>query len=436
MNLPFLTVEQLKINELEKIINKEIDFTIFDSSTKKKDDQKEKFQYEDGFQSKEPIQFEITEDFSNTSEYYQAHNYERIVSIDLDNNHHNNYLYKKNIFENLGVEKQFISSLLELIEEEKEEKPRYQEKENINQMDNLLKNFLCDKYLDSRKFDNDEIGIFNGADAAINAIFNCFGEKDQIFLTTNPTFGYYSPCSEMRGMKKITCSYIGENFLFPIEEFRGKIIKHNPKLIFICNPNNPTGTVLSSHEIINLANINNDSLIIVDELYEKFNGDSLLESIDFEKNKNILIIQSLSKTAGLAGLRIGFTFGNKSLIQYINKVTGPYDVNSFAITAALAALKDKSYIDNYVLEVKKAREWILNKFKSTKIRTHFSGGNYFLIWPKKDPKILIQQMREKGILIRSMENKKDIGNSIRVSIGTKEQMIFFWENYKIIDLKN
>ena len=161
-----------------------------------------------------------------------------------------------------------------------------------------------------------------------------------------------------------------------------------------------------------------------------------LESIDFEKNKNILIIQSLSKTAGLAGLRIGFTFGNKSLINYINKVTGPYDVNSFAITAALAALKDKSYIDNYVLEVKKAREWILNKFKSTKIRTHFSGGNYFLIWPKKNPKILIQQMREKGILIRSMENKKDIGKSIRVSIGTKEQMNFFWENYKVLDLIN
>jgi len=60
---------------------------------------------------------------------------------------------------------------------------------------NFLKKFLCDKYLDSRKFGNDEIGIFNGADAAINAIFNCFGEKDQIFLTTNPTFGYYSPCS-------------------------------------------------------------------------------------------------------------------------------------------------------------------------------------------------------------------------------------------------
>ena len=177
-------------------------------------------------------------------------------------------------------------------------------------------------------------------------------------------------------------------------------------------------------------------MIIVDELYEKFYGDTLLESIDFEKHNNIVIIQSLSKTAGLAGLRIGFTFGNKNLIQYINKVTGPYDVNSFAVTAALAALNDKSYIESYVSEVKKARALIFYKFQSTKIRTHFSGGNYFLIWPKKDPKILIQQMREKGILIRSMENKKDIGKSIRVSIGTKEQMIFFWDNYKFLDLIN
>jgi len=154
-NLPFLTVEQLKINEIEKNINKEINLNILDSSTKIKDDQKEKFQYEDGFQLKEPTQLEITEDFSNTSEYYQAHNFERFVSLDLDNNHHNNYLSKNNIFENLGVEKEFISSLLELIGEEKVEKTRHPEKDNINQMDislknKILKNFdLIDKSLEN-----------------------------------------------------------------------------------------------------------------------------------------------------------------------------------------------------------------------------------------------------------------------------------------------
>ncbi len=145
-NLPFLTVEQLKINEIEKNVNKEINFTIFDSSTKIKDDQKENFQYDDGYQLKEPIQFEITEDLSNTSEYYQAHNYERFVSLDLDNNQNNNYLSKNNIFENLGVEKQFLSSLLELIGEEKEEKPRCQEKDNINKMDNLPKNQIFNDF--------------------------------------------------------------------------------------------------------------------------------------------------------------------------------------------------------------------------------------------------------------------------------------------------
>ena len=226
---------------------------------------------------------------------------------------------------------------------------------------NLIKKFLSKHYNDHREFNEDEIGIFNGADAAINAVFNSFGEKDEIFLTTEPTFGYYAPCSEMRGMKKISCSYIGENFIFPLQEFKKKIDQQKPKIIFICNPNNPTGTVLSAKEIIELSTINKNSLIVVDELYEKFNGDSLLEVIDFEKHNNIIVIQSLAKTAGLAGLRIGFAFGNKNLIQYINKVTGPYDVNSFAVTAALAALNDKSYIDNYVLEVKIARKWILNK---------------------------------------------------------------------------
>jgi len=147
-NLPFLTIEQLQINEIEKDINKETNLTIFDSSTqikddqKVKDDQKEKFQIEDGFQLNEPTQFKITEDFSNTSEYYQAHNYEKFVSLDLDNN----YLSKNNIFENLGVEKQFISSLLELIGEEKEEKTRYHDNEKINQIDNLPKNQILNDF--------------------------------------------------------------------------------------------------------------------------------------------------------------------------------------------------------------------------------------------------------------------------------------------------
>ena len=152
-NLPFLTVEQLKINEIEKNINNEFNFNSVRSSIKKRDDQKEKFEFEDGFQLEDHIQLHISEDFSNTSEYYQADNYEKFVSIDLDNKDNNDYLFSNNIIENLGVEKEFISSLLELIREAKVEKLRNTEKDNINQMDispknQTLKNFdLIDKSL-------------------------------------------------------------------------------------------------------------------------------------------------------------------------------------------------------------------------------------------------------------------------------------------------
>ena len=134
INLPLFTVEQLKINNIEKKINKGINFNLLGSSSKIMEEQKEKFQYEDSFnQFEEPSQFEISEDTSYTSEYYQSENHEKFASLDLDKNYPNNYLSRNNIFENIGVEKQFISSLIELIGEVKVENPRDSENENINQ---------------------------------------------------------------------------------------------------------------------------------------------------------------------------------------------------------------------------------------------------------------------------------------------------------------
>ena len=153
-NLPLLTVEQLKINKIEKNINKEINFNSFDGSTKTKYDQKEKFLYVDGSHLEEPIQFQISKDISNTSEYYQTDNFDKYVSLNLDNNDHNNYLSNNNIIENLGTEKQFISSLLELLGEVSVEEPRHSEKDNINKSDHsskhkITKNFdLIDKSLE------------------------------------------------------------------------------------------------------------------------------------------------------------------------------------------------------------------------------------------------------------------------------------------------
>ena len=154
-NLPLLTLEQLEIIGIEKNINKEINFNSLVSFTKTNEDQKEKFQDEERFQLEEPIQFQISIDISNTSDYYQADNYEKFSSLDLDTYNHDNYLSNNTIIENLGVEKQFVSSLIELIEEDKLENSRNLEKDNINQIDifpqhHSLKNFdLIDNSLEN-----------------------------------------------------------------------------------------------------------------------------------------------------------------------------------------------------------------------------------------------------------------------------------------------
>ena len=147
--LPFLTVEQLKINKIDKNIKKEINFNSFGSSPETNHDQKEKYQHKDVSQLEEAIQFKISDDISNTSEYYQAGNHKKLVSLDLDKNDYINYLSNNHIVENIGIEKQFISSLLELMEEVKVENYTINSID-ISSKNQILKNFnLIDKSLEN-----------------------------------------------------------------------------------------------------------------------------------------------------------------------------------------------------------------------------------------------------------------------------------------------
>jgi len=278
-----------------------------------------------------------------------------------------------------------------------------------------------------------EVGIFNGVDAAINAIFHAYGDSNDLMLTTSPTFGYYTPCAQMRGMKIISIPYEGEDFQYPFDSICKCITQNNPKILLICNPNNPTGTRLSPARIIEITKLSSKTLVVVDELYEAFTGDSVLPLVNFQKTPNLVVLRSLSKTAGLAGLRIGFAIGNPKVINIIKSVTGPYDVNSFAVIAAFAALKDQSYIDSYVKEVLEARNWIKHTFKKYQVKHHIDGGNYFLLWPKSNPKQVEEKLKSSGILIRNMDKKKNLKGSIRVSIGTMKQMKRFWSAFKIVD---
>ena len=274
----------------------------------------------------------------------------------------------------------------------------------------------------------DQIGLFNGVDAAIHAIFHAYGDRGDTLLTTSPTFGYYTPCAQMQGMAIEAIPYRLPDFGFPFEELRAAL-QGCPRILLICNPNNPTGTRLAPELILELAASAPGTLVVVDELYEAFTGDSVLPSVDFAATPNLLVLRSLAKTAGLAGLRIGFAIGAAPVIDRIGRVTGPYDINSFAVTAAHAALADQAYVDSYVAEVLRARTWLVQQLQAAGVRHHAAGGNYLLIWPERPAQEVEQNLRQAGILVRSMAAKPLIDGSLRVSLGTIEQMQRFWAAY-------
>ena len=274
----------------------------------------------------------------------------------------------------------------------------------------------------------EQIGLFNGVDAALHAIFHAYGDRGDTLLTTSPTFGYYTPCAQMQGMAVEAIPYLLPDFGFPLENLRAAL-QGCPRILLICNPNNPTGTRLAPELILELAASAPGTLVVVDELYEAFTGDSVLPSADFTATPNLLVLRSLAKTAGLAGLRIGFAIGATPVIDRIGRVTGPYDINSFAVTAAHAALADQVYVDSYVAEVLRARTWLVQQLQAAGVRHHAAGGNYLLIWPERPAEEVEQRLRQAGILVRSMATKPLINGSLRVSLGTTEQMQRFWAAY-------
>jgi histidinol-phosphate aminotransferase len=327
----------------------------------------------------------------------------------------------------------------------------------------------------------EQVGLFNGVDAAIHALFQAYGAPGDRLLTTSPTFGYYTPCARMQGMAIEAIPYRLPDFAFPFEEMLAALCGPPsgaaegwcpPRLLLLCNPNNPTGTRLAPETVLALAAAAPQTLVVVDELYEAFTGDSVLPLLlgaggqDPEGQKpgiaaataagadaapetaalataagadpfaacpNLLVLRSLSKTAGIAGLRIGFAIGAAAVVDRVSRVTGPYDINSFAVTAAFAALADQAYVDAYVAEVLAARQWLVERLVAAGVRHHVDGGNYLLIWPKRPAAEVDQALREAGILVRSMAGKPLIDGSLRVSLGTREQMERFWGAFEICD---
>jgi histidinol-phosphate aminotransferase len=274
----------------------------------------------------------------------------------------------------------------------------------------------------------EHVEAVNGVDAAIKAIFDAYGDKGGTFLTTTPTFGYYEPCAQQQGMAIDEVPYPAD-LSYPLDAIRQRL-ETGPRLLFICNPNNPTGTLLAPETIVELARAAPQTLVVVDELYEPFTGQSVMPLA--LPLPNVVALRSLSKTEGLAALRLGFAVGHPTIVDRLRRVIGPYDINTFAVVAGKAALADPAHTRRYVAEVLTAKTWTERELDRLGVRHSTGAGNYLLVWPPGDCDNVVEALRARGILVRSMARKPVIGGSFRLTIGRLEDMQRFMAAFALV----
>ena len=271
-----------------------------------------------------------------------------------------------------------------------------------------------------------QIMITNGSDHGIDIIFRTFVAKRDTIVMPVPTFPMFIQYAQMLGCRVLKIPYNKTDFKFPAIEILQLLKNKRPKLIVVCNPNNPTGTVVSIKEIEAMVRNAPDSIFMIDEAYFEFSRVSAVLLLN--KFSNIVIVRTFSKAFGLASLRIGYVIASEHHIEEMTKVRGPYAVNMAAHIAASAALDDTENMEMYVQEVMvKAKPLVELFFKKNNVPFYESGANFILFKPRNRQKVY-EHLKNNNILIRP-QSTKGMEDMLRVSIGTVKQMKRFIKVY-------
>ena len=257
----------------------------------------------------------------------------------------------------------------------------------------------------------------NGSDEAIRAIFDTYVEKgDEVILLT-PSYSMYKLYAQVAGAKIVWVSYCLKDFSFPIDEVLNAI-GPNTRLIALANPNNPTGTLIEREHLLRIVEANPKMAVLIDEAYGPYAKQTNIDLAN--RYSNVFVTQTFSKAHGLAGLRIGCLVSAKENIAMISKVLSPaYSVGCLAVTAAIAAMGDKAYVDLYVDEIIAARELFTQAITSFGFQVINSHANFVLVrfgeWADKVKSALAEQK----ILVRE---RSDLKGLLRITIGPRERM--------------
>lgn len=272
----------------------------------------------------------------------------------------------------------------------------------------------------------DQVFVGNGSDEVLAFSFMAFFNPGDTILFPDITYSFYPVYS---GLFKINyeCVKVDEDFRLKPESFK----KENNGIIFP-NPNAPTGTLIDLKDIEEILKINSENVVIVDEAYIDFGGESAVKLVD--KYPNLLVTQTLSKSRALAGLRVGFAFGSEELIDGLNRIKNSinsYTVDTLAMNGALESIKDEEYFKETTEKIINTRTRVTKELKDLGFKVIESYTNFvFISHETVAAKELFNKLKEQGILVRYFDSDR-VDNYLRVSIGTDEEM-----NYLINELKD
>lgn len=265
----------------------------------------------------------------------------------------------------------------------------------------------------------EKIFLGNGSDEAIDLIIRAFCEPSHdSILITEPTYGMYAVCADVNnvGVRRMSLT---KDFQLDVNAVLDNA-DASVKVIFLCSPNNPTGNLLDREAILRLAR-SFRGLVVVDEAYIDFaSSESLTRQLD--DNPNLVVLQTLSKAWGLAGLRLGMCFAAPVIINVLNKIKYPYNISSLTQQYVLDALKDKQHKEAWVREILNERTKLTAALKGLPIVRHIypSDANFVLVRVDDAPTIY-RKLMEQGTIVRDRSRVTLCDNCLRITVGTPEE---------------
>jgi len=257
---------------------------------------------------------------------------------------------------------------------------------------------------------------------SLELMARAFLQPDDEMIVSSPTFiGAYAKIAQPLGAKMIDVPLAPETFEYPVDAVLDAITAKT-KLIIVCNPNNPTGTVIPAEKMDKLmAGIPDHVLVVSDEVYHHFVDDATYpDSIKYVlDDKNIVVVHSFSKAYGLAGMRLGYGIAKPEIADYISGLHRGFHQNKLAIAAGVAACNDQDYL-NYVVDyLRNEQKWVVDQFDRLDIKYWHPAANFILFETKMLADELNQKMLERGIILRP-QSGIGMAYGMRVSLGTHE----------------